>query len=104
MVYARVDGLALFINHAWRRLFEVRVPLVRLHSEEEMAEAGFGAYWSGSERVIPNKGDLRDYWMDISSNRNFLGPAPSYVYIKDPVRRLCHMMIACSNSGRRQGP
>nr|GEW78045.1 hypothetical protein [Tanacetum cinerariifolium] len=33
-------------------------------SMEEMAELGFGAYWSGSERVIPNKGDLRDYWME----------------------------------------
>nr|GFA95430.1 hypothetical protein [Tanacetum cinerariifolium] len=28
-----------------------------------MAEPGFGAYWSGSEIVIPDKGDLRDYWI-----------------------------------------
>ncbi|GJT40639.1 hypothetical protein Tco_0940504 [Tanacetum coccineum] len=56
-----------------------------------------------SERVIPEKGDLRDYWIEISSDRDFLGPAPSYVYIRDPVRRLCHKMIACSISGRRQG-
>ncbi|GKE88491.1 hypothetical protein Tco_1565966, partial [Tanacetum coccineum] len=45
-----------------------------LHSEEEMAEAG-----------------------------DFLGPAPSYVHIRDHVRRLCHKMIACSISGRGQG-
>nr|GEX84226.1 hypothetical protein [Tanacetum cinerariifolium] len=32
-----------------------------LHSKEEMVEGRFGAYWSGSERVIPDKGDLRDY-------------------------------------------
>ncbi|GJX79034.1 hypothetical protein Tco_0327183, partial [Tanacetum coccineum] len=32
-----------------------------LHSEEEMAELGFRAYWAGSERVILDKGDLRDY-------------------------------------------
>ncbi|GJR58787.1 hypothetical protein Tco_1500949 [Tanacetum coccineum] len=74
-----------------------------LHSEEEMAEPGFGAYWAGSERVIPNKGDIRDYWIEISSDRDFLGPAPSYVHIRDPVRRLCHRMIACSISGRGQG-
>ncbi|GJR98893.1 hypothetical protein Tco_0271067 [Tanacetum coccineum] len=74
-----------------------------LHSEEEMAEAGFGAYWSGSERVIPDKGDLRDYWIEISSDKDFLGPAPSYVHIRDPMRRLCHKMIACSISGRGQG-
>ncbi|GKC25148.1 hypothetical protein Tco_1027298, partial [Tanacetum coccineum] len=29
MVYTRDDGKALFTSHAWRRLFEVRGPLVR---------------------------------------------------------------------------
>ncbi|GJZ71782.1 hypothetical protein Tco_0635633 [Tanacetum coccineum] len=29
MVYTRDDGHALFTSHAWRRLFEVRAPLVR---------------------------------------------------------------------------
>nr|GEZ35672.1 hypothetical protein [Tanacetum cinerariifolium] len=56
------DYMALFTSHVWRRLFDVRVPLVRefmlkcfgtgLHSEEEMAEAGFGAYWSGRRMVL----------------------------------------------------
>ncbi|GJT75555.1 hypothetical protein Tco_1042280 [Tanacetum coccineum] len=32
-----------------------------LHTEQEMAEAGFGAYWDGSDRLIPDKRDLRDY-------------------------------------------
>ncbi|GJZ43172.1 hypothetical protein Tco_0590427 [Tanacetum coccineum] len=32
------------------------------------------------------------------------GLAPSYVYIKDPVRRLCHKMISCSISGRGRAP
>ncbi|GJT44082.1 hypothetical protein Tco_0952797 [Tanacetum coccineum] len=75
-----------------------------LHTEQEMAEAGFGAYWAGSDRVIPDKGDLRDYWIKISSDRDFLGPAPSYVLIRDPVRRLCHRMIAYIISGRGQVP
>nr|GEU37585.1 hypothetical protein [Tanacetum cinerariifolium] len=65
----------------------------------EMAEAGFGAYWDGSDRVIPDKGDLRDYWTEISSDRDFLGLAPSYVLIQYPMRRLCHRMIAFSISG-----
>ncbi|GJZ51985.1 hypothetical protein Tco_0606500 [Tanacetum coccineum] len=30
-----------------------------LHTAEEMAKDGFVAYWSGNERVIPDKGDLR---------------------------------------------
>ncbi|GKC33542.1 hypothetical protein Tco_1045926 [Tanacetum coccineum] len=75
-----------------------------LHTEQEMAEAGFGAYWDGSDRLIPDKGDLRDYWIEISSDKDFLGPAPSYVLIRDPVRRLCHRMIAYSISGRGQAP
>ncbi|GKB48849.1 hypothetical protein Tco_0899602 [Tanacetum coccineum] len=45
-----------------------------LNSEEEMTEAG-----------------------------DFLWPTPSYVHIRDPVRRLCHRMITCSISGRGQG-
>ncbi|GJY36956.1 hypothetical protein Tco_0422334 [Tanacetum coccineum] len=73
-----------------------------LHSEEEMTEPGFGAYWAGSKRVIPDKGGLRDYWIEISFDGDFLGPAPSYAHIRDSVRRLCHNMIACSISGREQ--
>ncbi|GJU70387.1 hypothetical protein Tco_1256646 [Tanacetum coccineum] len=75
-----------------------------LHTEEEMPEAGFEAYSQGSERVIPDKGDLRDYWMEISFDRDFLGLSPSYVFILDPVRRLCHRMIAYSISGKGQAP
>ncbi|GJW22194.1 hypothetical protein Tco_0032816 [Tanacetum coccineum] len=58
-----------------------------LHSEEEMAKPGFGAYLDGSKRVIPDKGDLRYYWIKISSDRDFLGPALSYVHIRDPGRK-----------------
>ncbi|GKD73152.1 hypothetical protein Tco_1331434 [Tanacetum coccineum] len=90
MVYARDNGEALFTSHAWRRVFELGgarrrmtwrqfILALGLHSEEEMAEPGFGAYW------------------------DFLGPTPSYVYIKGPVRRLCHKMIACSIYDRGQG-
>ncbi|GKB01360.1 hypothetical protein Tco_0829404 [Tanacetum coccineum] len=35
---------------------------------------------------------------------DFLRLAPSYVYTKDPMRRLCHRMISCSISGRGQAP
>ncbi|GJT09602.1 hypothetical protein Tco_0856644 [Tanacetum coccineum] len=69
----------------------------------EAVYSGIGAYWADSERVITDKGDLRDYWIEILSDRDFLGPDPSYVHIKDLVRRLCHRMIACSISGKGQG-
>ncbi|GKE24525.1 hypothetical protein Tco_1436037, partial [Tanacetum coccineum] len=73
-----------------------------LHTAKEMAEDGFGAYWLGSERVIPDMGDLRGYWIEISSDREFLRPSPSYTYIKDPVRRLCHRLISYIISKRGQ--
>ncbi|GKD88373.1 hypothetical protein Tco_1363880, partial [Tanacetum coccineum] len=57
-----------------------------------------------SDRLIPDKGDLRDYWLQISSDRDYLGPAPSYLLIRDPVRRLCHRMTAYTISGRGQAP
>ncbi|GKC60309.1 hypothetical protein Tco_1087907 [Tanacetum coccineum] len=73
-----------------------------LHTEQEMTEAGFGACWDGSDRLIPDKEDLRDYWIEISFDRDFLGPATSYVLIRDPVRRLCHRMITYIISSRGQ--
>ncbi|GKB57302.1 hypothetical protein Tco_0913488, partial [Tanacetum coccineum] len=53
---------------------------------------------------IPDKGDLRDHWIGISSARDFLGTAPSYTAIRDPILRLCHRLIACSIAGRSQAP
>ncbi|GKF19451.1 hypothetical protein Tco_0068089, partial [Tanacetum coccineum] len=130
MVYSG-EGQQVFVSHAWRRLFRIRAPLVGesileflstcriseteigldvadtlcfqlggvrkrmtwrqfilalgLHTEQEMAEAG-------------------DYWIEISSGTDFLGLAPSYVLIRDHVRRLCYKMIAYSISGRGQAP
>ncbi|GJU67280.1 hypothetical protein Tco_1253539 [Tanacetum coccineum] len=99
------DTLCFHLGGARRKMtWRQFILALGLHNEEEMAEAGFIAYCQGSERVIPDKGDLRDYWIEISSDRDFLGPAPSYVFIRDPVRRLCHRMIACSISGRGQAP
>ncbi|GKE63829.1 hypothetical protein Tco_1514196 [Tanacetum coccineum] len=101
------EGQQVFASHTWRRrrmTWRQFILALGLHTEQEMAEAGFGAYWAGSDRLIPDKGDLRDYWMEISSDKCFLGPAPSYVLIRDLVRRLCHRMIAYSISGRGQAP
>ncbi|GJV79387.1 ribonuclease H-like domain-containing protein [Tanacetum coccineum] len=75
-----------------------------LHTAEEMAEDGFRAYWLGSERVIPDKGDLNHYWVEISYSRDFLRGAPCYTYIIDPVRRLCHRLISYNISGRGHAP
>ncbi|GKD66571.1 hypothetical protein Tco_1308679, partial [Tanacetum coccineum] len=121
MVYTRDDGQEVFMIHAWRRLFGIRAPLVqefllelfstyRIGDEMGLDVAGtlcfqlgedrFRAYWLGSERLVFDKGDLSDNWIEISSSRDFLRGAPSYTYIKDPVRRLCHKLISYSISRR----
>ncbi|GJX77010.1 hypothetical protein Tco_0323821 [Tanacetum coccineum] len=75
-----------------------------LHTTEEMEDDGFQEHWFGSARAIPDKGDLIDYWAEISFDIDFLGLSPSYIYIKDLVRRLCHRLISCSIFGRGQAP
>ncbi|GJX05160.1 hypothetical protein Tco_0191076 [Tanacetum coccineum] len=117
-------GVSVFTSRAWRRMFEIRGLLVHelileffstfswrqfflalgLHMEEEMQTARFSVYWAESARQFPDKGDLRDYWMGISSAGDFLGITPSYTLIRDPILRLCHRLIACSIAGRSQAP
>ncbi|GKC51133.1 hypothetical protein Tco_1073878 [Tanacetum coccineum] len=103
MVYIRDDGQELGgarRSMTWRQF----IIALGLHTTEEMAEEGFRAYWLGSERVIPDKGDLSDYWVEISFRMDFLRDAPSYTYIRDPVWRLCHRLISYIISGRGQAP
>ncbi|GJU23819.1 hypothetical protein Tco_1157161 [Tanacetum coccineum] len=60
---------------SWRQFIVV----LGLHTGEEMVSLGFARYWS--ER-----------------------PPPSYTFIRDPVLRLCHRMMAHSIAGRSQAP
>nr|GEX29728.1 hypothetical protein [Tanacetum cinerariifolium] len=71
MVYTRVmDMSCSLVMHRGDCLNPWAVILtLGLHTNEEMAEDGFEAYWLGN-----------------------------------PMRRLCHRMIACNISGRRQAP
>ncbi|GJT53683.1 hypothetical protein Tco_0988737 [Tanacetum coccineum] len=64
------------MDRAWGRLFDTRGPLVRELILEFFSTLRFGE--SESERMIPGKGDLHDYWRDISTHGDFLGPPPSY--------------------------
>ncbi|GJW78962.1 hypothetical protein Tco_0140644 [Tanacetum coccineum] len=75
-----------------------------LYIVDEMQTVGFGAYWADNARQIPDKGDLRDYWIGILSAGDFLGTAPFYTAIQDPILRVCHRLIACSIAGRSQAP
>ncbi|GKE60988.1 hypothetical protein Tco_1511355, partial [Tanacetum coccineum] len=73
---------SVFTSHAWRRLFEVRGPLlggakrrmswrefilaVGLHTAEEIGPTRFRTCWAESSRQIPDKGDQSVYWRGIS--------------------------------------
>ncbi|GKG32992.1 hypothetical protein Tco_0430502, partial [Tanacetum coccineum] len=54
---------------SWRQF----ILALGLHTGEEMKSLGFARYWSESKRMIPGKGDLHDYWRDISTDGDFLG-------------------------------
>ncbi|GJW27367.1 hypothetical protein Tco_0041178 [Tanacetum coccineum] len=120
----RVQGVILFTSRAWRRLFDIRGPLVHELILEFFSTFRFGEAildldtpgalqfqlggarrrLSWSARQILDKGDLRDYWIGISSAGYFLGTTPSYTSIRDPILMLCHRLIACSIAGRSQAP
>ncbi|GJU77883.1 hypothetical protein Tco_1274953 [Tanacetum coccineum] len=95
-------GVVLFTSQEWERVFETRGPLVRELILEFLITLRFGE--SESERMIPEKGDLHDYWRNISTDGDFLRPPPSYTLIRDPMLRLFHRMMAHSIAGRSQAP
>ncbi|GKD69803.1 hypothetical protein Tco_1323893 [Tanacetum coccineum] len=64
----------------------------RITYREEIESPDFARYWYESERMVPVKGDLRDYWRDISIDGDFLGPPLSYTLIRDPVVILYHRL------------
>ncbi|GJW76096.1 hypothetical protein Tco_0137778 [Tanacetum coccineum] len=118
MEHRDAQGQSVFTSRAWRRLFEIRGPLVHelileffrgvrhrmswrefilgmgLYTAEEIKSVGFGAYWAESGRLILDKGDLSAYWVGISSMRNFLGIAPSYTLIRDPMLRYLRILVS----------
>ncbi|GKD40448.1 hypothetical protein Tco_1260655, partial [Tanacetum coccineum] len=95
-------GIILLTSQAWERVFETRGLLVRELILEFLSTLRFGE--SESERMILGKGDLHDYWRDISTDGDLLGPPPSYTLIRDPVPRLCHRMMVHSIVSRSQAP
>ncbi|GJW50984.1 hypothetical protein Tco_0092335 [Tanacetum coccineum] len=95
-------GVVVFTSQAWGRLFSTRGPLVWELILEFLSTLKFRE--SESERMIPGKGDLHDYWRDISTDGDFLGPPHSYTLIRDLILRLFHRMMAHSIAGRSQAP
>ncbi|GJU91672.1 hypothetical protein Tco_1304095 [Tanacetum coccineum] len=119
MEHMDTQGQSMFTSIAWRRLFDIRGSLVHELIMELFSTFRFGEaildldtlralqFQLGgvrSVRRIPDKGDLRDDWIRISSTGDFLGTTPFYTLIRDPMLRLCHRLIAFSIAGRSQAP
>ncbi|GJZ48454.1 hypothetical protein Tco_0602286 [Tanacetum coccineum] len=99
MEHRDAQGVSLFTSQAWRLLFDIRGPLVHELILEFFSTFRFG------EAIL----DLDTAWsstvsIGISSAGDFLGIAPSYTVIMDPILRLCHRLIDCSIAGRSQAP
>ncbi|GJY45546.1 hypothetical protein Tco_0434609 [Tanacetum coccineum] len=118
MIFRRQE---IFVSHAWRRLFDIQAPLVqefileffstyRIGIEMGLDVADYLCFQLGGARCSMTwrqfilalglntakemtKDEFGAYW-------DFLRGAPSYTYIRDPIRRLCHMLISYNIFGR----
>ncbi|GKA45732.1 hypothetical protein Tco_0738528 [Tanacetum coccineum] len=83
---------SVFTSQAWRRLFDIRGPLVY-----ELILEFFSTFRFGEAVIdLDTTGALQF--------QDFLGTTPSYTIIRDPILRMCHRLIACSIAGRSQAP
>ncbi|GJY41329.1 hypothetical protein Tco_0428599 [Tanacetum coccineum] len=103
------DGwVVVFTSRSWRFgevLLDLDAPsTVQFQLGRFRRHMSWREFISESERMIPEKGDLRDYWRSISTDGDFLGPPPSYTLIIDLGLRLCHRMMVHSIAGRSQAP
>ncbi|GJX09619.1 hypothetical protein Tco_0199478 [Tanacetum coccineum] len=88
MEHTNAQGQFLFTSYAWRALLGIRGPLVR----EVILE-----FYSTFR--------IREGVLDLDANDTFQFQLfPSYTFIKEPLRRLCHRLIAFSTAGRGQAP
>ncbi|GJY58064.1 hypothetical protein Tco_0457956 [Tanacetum coccineum] len=104
MEHMDAQGQSVFTTRAWRRLFKIRGPLVHELILEFFSKFRFGEVVLDLDIAVALQFQLGGVRHRISSTRNFLGTAPSYTLIRDPMLRLCHRLIACSIAGRSQAP
>ncbi|GKC86294.1 hypothetical protein Tco_1142011 [Tanacetum coccineum] len=83
MEHKDAQGQSMFTSRAWRRLFDIRGLL---------------------RETDPRQGGSKGLLDWDSSAGDFLGTAPSYTFIRDPMLRVSHRLIACSIVGRSQAP
>nr|GEW57105.1 aldehyde dehydrogenase family 3 member F1-like [Tanacetum cinerariifolium] len=97
-------GQSMFTSRAWRRLFEIRGPLVH-----ELIMDFFSTFrFRESVLNLDTGGALQFHFgrvrRRISSTGDLLGTTLYYTSIRDPMLRLCHRLIACNIARRSQAP
>ncbi|GJR04775.1 RNA-directed DNA polymerase, eukaryota, reverse transcriptase zinc-binding domain protein [Tanacetum coccineum] len=110
MEHTDAQGKVVFTSYAWRMLLGIRGPLVRevilefystFFIREGVLDLDAGDTF---QLQLASKAQLRDYWTWISSSGDFLSIVPSYTLIREPLRRLCHKLIALSIVEKGQAP
>ncbi|GJY27041.1 hypothetical protein Tco_0401767 [Tanacetum coccineum] len=116
MEHKDAQGVSLFTSRAWRRLFDIRGPLVHelileFFSTFRFREDVTDFYTLGALQFQLGGARHRLSWRqfiidlglhmgeEMESLGYFLGTALSYTAIRDPILRLCHRLIACSMLG-----
>ncbi|GJX99309.1 hypothetical protein Tco_0356328 [Tanacetum coccineum] len=124
MEHKDAQGHSVFTSRAWRRLFDIRGPLVYELILEFFSTFRFGEAVTDLDTVgvlqfqlggVRRRMSWREFILalglytskemqtiGISSAGDFLSITPSYTAIRDPILRLCHRLIACSIAGRSQ--
>ncbi|GKB90027.1 hypothetical protein Tco_0962299 [Tanacetum coccineum] len=110
------QGQSVFTSRAWRRLFNIRGPLVHelileFFSTFRFREAvldldtdGALQFQLGGRETDPRQGGSKCLLDQDLICGGFSGYTQSYTLIRDPMLRLCHRLIACSIAGRSQEP
>ncbi|GJT68048.1 hypothetical protein Tco_1019528 [Tanacetum coccineum] len=86
------QGQSLFTSRAWRRLFDIRGPLVY-----ELILEFFSTFRFGEVVLDLDTAEALQF-------QDFLGIALSYTSIRDLILRLCHRLIVYNITGRSQAP
>ncbi|GJV24879.1 hypothetical protein Tco_1377574 [Tanacetum coccineum] len=121
-------GVSVFTSRAWRRMLDIRGPLVHELILEFFSTFRFGQaildldtpgtlqfQLGGARRRMSWRQfilalglhtgeEMQMAGFGISSAGDFLGTTPSYTTIREPILRLCHRLIACSIAGRSHTP
>nr|GFC21593.1 hypothetical protein [Tanacetum cinerariifolium] len=107
MEHRDAQGQSIFTSRTWRRLFNVRGPLVHELILEFFSTFRFRktVLNLNTVRVLQFQlGEAKHYMRGISTEEDFLGTTPSYTAIRDLMLRLCYRLITYIIAGRSQAP